>query len=102
MTDIWRSVSKKSSVSDVLQKAGLPAIDESNPPTIHTLRQVLQGLEKKRENEAGTLWGRTRANMMAFADTMNGHKQLFSLFPSESIYTSVLSGVVSTVILVSK
>lgn len=96
---VWMVFRKKKSIKRILQKTGLEDFDESKPPTIHTLKKVVRGLEKKREDSAGTLWARTRANMTAFANSMDGHKQLFSLFPSENIYTSVLSGVVSTIIL---
>ncbi|KUI68926.1 hypothetical protein VM1G_04638 [Cytospora mali] len=99
LTDIWRIFNKKLGMKRILQKAGLKDIDESHPPTIHMLEQAIRSLEKTREDSAGTIWGRTKANMLAFANTMNGHKQLFSLFPSENIYTSVLSGAVSTIIL---
>lgn len=98
--DVWMFFRKKKSIKRILQKTGLEDFDESKPPTIYTLKKVVRSLEKKREDSAGTLWARTRANMTAFANSMDGHKQLFSLFPSENIYTSVLSGVVSTIILV--
>ncbi|KUI55017.1 hypothetical protein VP1G_02340 [Cytospora mali] len=92
LTDIWRIFNKKLGMKRILQKAGLKDIDESHPPTIHILEKAIRSLEKTREDSAGTIWGRTKTNMLAFANTMNGHKQLFSLFPSENIYTSVLSG----------
>lgn len=100
MTDLWRVLSKKSSIKRSLEKAGVQGVDELHPPTIQALELVVQNLEKIQTDGAGTPWGRTKANMRVFAKTMNGHKELFSLFPSDAIYTSVLSGTASTIILV--
>lgn len=100
VTEFWKGFSRKSSVKRALEKAGVQAIDGSHPPTIETLHHVVQNLEKTQKEGTGTPWGRTKANMRVFAKTMNSHKELFSLFPSDNIYTSVLSGSVSTIILV--
>lgn len=100
VTDIWRLFSQKSSGKKILQRAGAAIVDARSPPSIDTLYLAMKSLEKKRDDGAKTMWGTTKANMHAFANTMNAHKALLSVFPSESIYTSVLSGVASTVILV--
>lgn len=100
VTDVWRDFNKKSNIKRALQKTDVSIVDEFHPPTIDTLQHVIQKLEKTRVNSSKTGWGRIKANALAFADSLNGHKALFSIFPSENIYTSVLSGAVSTIVLV--
>lgn len=100
VTDTWKTFSKKASVNRALKSSGLTDLDGSTPPTLDVLNHIVDILKAKRDASNQTLWGKIRSNMIGFAAKLDAHKQLFSIFPNESIYTSVLSGVVSSVVVV--
>lgn len=100
VTKTWKAFTKKSS-NQHLMSLGLAYPDGSTLPTINTLRQVVNALLDKKDVKDQTTWGKVKGNMRAFVNTMSVHGYLFSIFPSGSIYTSVLSGVVSSFAMVS-
>lgn len=100
VTEVWKAFCGKRSSRRILQRVNISIADGMKPPSIDVLHRVIRGLDEQRQIRQGRLWGKTKANLLAFASTMDAHKALLSFFPSENIYTSVLSGVVSTVVLV--
>lgn len=100
VTKVWKEHSTTSSFfRDVFRSSQVPLVDDSHPPMIATLEQTIRSLQKAKSDSNGSLWGKAKANMRAFAE-FNNHKEIFSIFPSDTIYTSVLTGVVSTVMAV--
>ncbi|KAK4165173.1 hypothetical protein QBC43DRAFT_316153 [Cladorrhinum sp. PSN259] len=97
LTALWKDFRK----SKVFQKAKFqPATDniESMPPSIDSL---LQGAKIQREDwskRTETRWGEFKSKLRAFGEKLETHKTLFSFFPSENIYTGVITGVVSTIL----
>lgn len=102
ITNVWKGFMKKDSLRQVFKAAGLKDLDESNPPTIDTLVHVIKGIQDTKDAKGRTFGEKVTANIRSFAGEMNAHKHLFSVFPNESIYTSILSGVVSSLVVVSK
>ncbi|KAI2622557.1 hypothetical protein GGR54DRAFT_599023 [Hypoxylon sp. NC1633] len=68
------------------------------PPSIMTLKSEVDSAQKKLEKRSEHGWRRVKKNLLSFMDTLDGHKALFSIIPSGSIYTSLLVGVVSSVV----
>ncbi|KAB5582312.1 hypothetical protein GE09DRAFT_263460 [Coniochaeta sp. 2T2.1] len=94
VTRAWKDFNK----SSVFKKAKFPDVDETRPPSIETLQTTVKETQLRWAKERQTRWGVARANLVAFAEKLNAHKALFSFFPSENIYTSVLCGTISTVL----
>lgn len=67
-------------------------------PTVETLwaavRQAQAQWEKKREKG----FGRARAQLFSFLETMDEHKYLFSIIPNGDKYTSLITGVVTSIV----
>ncbi|KAG8158199.1 hypothetical protein KVR01_011960 [Diaporthe batatas] len=99
VTGVWKEFCKNSVIKRALHKTDISLVDEFHPPTIDTLQRVVQHLGSARTDRSQEGWGKFKANALAFAESLNGHKALFSIFPSENIYTSLLSGIVSTIVL---
>ncbi|XDG07409.1 hypothetical protein ABKA04_007024 [Annulohypoxylon sp. FPYF3050] len=67
-------------------------------PTVETLwaavRQAQTQWEKKREKG----FGRAKAHLFSFLETMDEHKYLFSIIPNGDKYTSLITGVVTSIV----
>ena len=92
LTKAWKDFHK----SSVFKKAKFPDVNETKPPSIETLQATVKETQLRWGKERETRWGVAKANLVAFAEKLNAHKALFSFFPSENIYTSVLCGTIST------
>lgn len=71
---------------------------EAEPPTIPTLWQAVgdASIQWDKKKEKG--FGKAKSQFFSFLDTMDAHKYLFSVIPNGDKYTSLLTGVVTSVV----
>ncbi|KAI2464414.1 hypothetical protein F4781DRAFT_72887 [Annulohypoxylon bovei var. microspora] len=88
-TDLWKKLQ--------LDIGDLGARGEQIP-TVETLwtavRQAQTQWDKKKEKG----FGRAKAHLFSFFETMNEHKYLFSIIPNGDKYTSLITGVITSIV----
>lgn len=77
-----------------------PLFDASTPPTIDTLSAAVEEAKSIWERKQRTKSGKVKACLVGFMSQMKEHETVFSIIPSDNIYTSILCGVVSTLVTV--
>jgi hypothetical protein len=67
-------------------------------PTISTLQEEVAAAQTKWAAKKEKGFGKAKDNVMSFLETLEGHKALFEIFPSGDKYTSLFTGVISSVV----
>ncbi|KAK6857299.1 hypothetical protein PG995_007486 [Apiospora arundinis] len=67
-------------------------------PTIETLKKVVRGAVKEWEENKEKGLGKAKTFLAKYCDTLLGHSQMFSFIPQGDKYTSVFTGVISSLI----
>ncbi|OAA35948.1 hypothetical protein NOR_07756 [Metarhizium rileyi] len=87
--ELWRKLKLNIESTELL---------EDGPPTIPTLLKAVDDAvvqwDKKREKG----FGKAKSQFFSFLDTMEAHKYLFSVIPNGDKYTSLLTGIVTSVV----
>ncbi|XXH05540.1 Vacuolar protein sorting-associated protein atg6 [Hypoxylon texense] len=68
------------------------------PPSIMALQEQVVSAQKDLETRSEHGWRRVKNNFSRFLESLEGHKALFSVIPEGNMYTSLLVGVVSSVV----
>lgn len=92
----WKQFSKSRKGGKTLG----PLFDASTPPTISTLNAAVEEAKSTWERRQNTKFGKVKACLVGFMGQMKEHETIFSIIPTDNIYTSVLCGVVSTLVTV--
>lgn len=74
----------------------------SSMPAVATLYSEVTHAQSVWESKKEMGFGAFKKNILAFVESLGGHKALFSIFPSGDKYTSLITGVVSSVVKVSE
>ncbi|KAI0178876.1 hypothetical protein GGR52DRAFT_278194 [Hypoxylon sp. FL1284] len=78
---------------------GLEWVDGvDKPPTIVALQEQVISAHKDLETRSERGWRRVKSNLSRFLESLEGHKALFSVIPDGTLYTSLLVGVISSVV----
>ncbi len=67
-------------------------------PTVDGLLRAVQKAEADWQDKRKSSFGKAKGRFLAFLDTMNDHSYLFSFIPQGDKYTSLITGVVSSVV----
>lgn len=70
----------------------------SHLPTVESLQHEVSAAQSKWAAKKEKGFGKAKDHAMSFLETLEGHKALFSVFPSGDKYTSLFTGVISTVV----
>jgi hypothetical protein len=76
----------------------LSAEGDSRVPTIETLQDQVVAAQRKWASQRNKGFGKAKEQTMSFLESLEGHKALFSVIPSGDKYTSLFTGVVSSVV----
>ncbi|KAM0253304.1 hypothetical protein ACHAQJ_007358 [Trichoderma viride] len=68
------------------------------PPRIDALLQAVRGAETAWGKQQESGFGKTRSAVTSFLNTLNDHSYLFSIIPNEDKYTSLITGVITSVV----
>lgn len=68
------------------------------PPSIMALQEQVLSAQKDLETQSEHGWRRVKNNLSRFLESLEGHKALFSVIPEGNMYTSLLVGVISSVV----
>ncbi|KAI1123361.1 hypothetical protein F5Y10DRAFT_270159 [Nemania abortiva] len=85
-TNLWRSL--KLDIGDLG-----PAGDQV--PTITTLWAAIDQAQSQWVKKSETGFGKAKAQLFSFLETLDSHKYLFSIIPNGDKYTSLITGVAS-------
>lgn len=75
---------------------GLPAT--RGPPNFITIRAAVDETVREWESKREKGFGRVRAGFYQFCGVLDVHSELFSFFPKGDKYTSLFSGVISSIV----
>lgn len=92
MAEIWLKFQTKYPESSEL----LP--DTRGPPSIESLRSIMQDTMQDWENKRDGGFGRAKEKMVGFSETLVSFSDLFSIIPQGDKYVSLFTGVISTTI----
>ncbi|CZR56709.1 uncharacterized protein PAC_06598 [Phialocephala subalpina] len=87
--ELWRKL--KLNIEDVKTLDG-------GPPTVETLWETVHEAQGKWDTKKEKGFGKAKAQFFSFLETMDNHKFLFSVIPNGDKYTSLLTGVVSSIV----
>ncbi|KAM6512108.1 hypothetical protein FSOLCH5_009826 [Fusarium solani] len=87
--------------SDLLPSDMTSPHSPNNVPTISTLYEAIQQAEQEWTAKQAKGLTAVKGKFMHFADTMNDYSYLFKVIPDGDKYTSLITGVVSSVVTVS-
>ncbi|KAF2996782.1 hypothetical protein E8E14_005304 [Neopestalotiopsis sp. 37M] len=76
--------------------------DPDNPPTVKNLSLAVSEAQHAWNMSKRTGLGKAKERFASFLDTMDQYKYLFSIIPKGDKYTSLFTGVVSTVVKASR
>ncbi|KAL7960283.1 hypothetical protein V8C34DRAFT_74353 [Trichoderma compactum] len=79
-------------------KIGVILTENDDPPHVNTLLQAVGAAEEEwaRRKESGL--GKTKSAVENFLNTLNDHSYLFSFIPNGDKYTSLITGVITSVV----
>ena len=72
--------------------------DTLTPPSIADLTAVVHQVRQDSANKKESGFGKARDKFFTFCQTMSDHSYLFSVFPDGDKYTSLFTGVVSSIV----
>ncbi|KAI1408084.1 hypothetical protein F5Y13DRAFT_114612 [Hypoxylon sp. FL1857] len=67
-------------------------------PTIETLWTAVHQAQIRWDEKNGKGFGRAKAHFSSFLETMEAHKYLFSIIPNGEKYTSLITGVITSIV----
>lgn len=68
------------------------------PPGIETLLSAVKGADKTWAESKESGFGKAKTNVESFLSAMDDHSFIFSVIPDGSLYTSLVTGVISSVV----
>ena len=81
----------------VLQQLGGLFNEGPGPPRLHDLLQAAQDAEAAWKKKKGSGLGKTKSAIENFMNTMSSHSCLFSVIPNNDKYTSLITGVITSI-----
>lgn len=93
LAELWRKL--KLDVGDV------GGVFENGPPSLDILWKVAHNAESEWAKKKEKGFGKVKARLFIFLDAMDAHKYLLSIIPNGDKYTSLLTGVLTSVVKVS-
>jgi hypothetical protein len=84
----------------------LPEADQQLPlnqglPNIRTVKTTVEAAARNWEAKKESGFGKAKDYLFKFCDTLVAHSELFSIFPQGDKYTSLFTGVLSSIVKVS-
>lgn len=67
-------------------------------PTVDSLRAAADQARKQWTKRGESGFGKAKSHLFSFLETMDAHKYLFSIIPNGDKYTSLITGVISSVV----
>ncbi|KAK8060846.1 hypothetical protein PG996_010776 [Apiospora saccharicola] len=67
-------------------------------PSVQTLLAAVQGAQAQWTKKSEKGFGKAKAQFFSFLETMDSHKYLFSVIPNGDKYTSLITGIITTVV----
>jgi hypothetical protein len=67
-------------------------------PSIRTVKVAVEGVVKQWEGKKERGIGKAKGYLTSYCDTLLSHSDMFSIFPQGEKYTSLFTGVLSTVV----
>lgn len=82
-------------------KIGVILTENDDPPHVNTLLQAVGAAEEEWTKRKESGLGKTKSAVENFLNTLNDHSYLFSIIPNGDKYTSLITGVITSVVKVS-
>ncbi|KAL1865530.1 hypothetical protein Daus18300_007175 [Diaporthe australafricana] len=89
MADLWRKL---------MLDNGAVGLSQSEPPDMNTLMKAVHDGEVEWNKRKDKGFGKVKEKFKSFLETMHAHGYLFSVIPNGSMYTSLLIGVLTSVV----
>ncbi|KAK8104990.1 hypothetical protein PG999_008349 [Apiospora kogelbergensis] len=67
-------------------------------PSVQTLRTAVHGAQAQWNKKSESGFGKAKTQFFSFLETMDSHKYLFSVIPNGDKYTSLITGIITSVV----
>lgn len=94
LAELWRNLK--------LDAGDIGGLSEDEPPSLNILWKAAHDAGSKWEKKREKGFGRAKACLFSFLDTMDAHKYLFSVVPNGDKYTSLLTGSLTSIVKVRR
>ena len=85
-----------------LDAGDIGGLSEDGIPSLSTLWKVAHDAESEWAKKRDKGFGKAKARLFTFLDTMDAHKYLFSIIPNGDKYTSLLTGSLTSIVKVGR
>lgn len=90
LAELWRQLK--------LDSGDIGGLSEGSLPSLNTLWNAAHDAESQWAKKKEKGFGKAKARLFTFLDTMDAHKYLFSIIPNGDKYTSLLTGSLTSIV----